>query len=215
MKFITDFGPLAVILVIFAESGLMVGFFLPGDSLLFVAGTLVGQGIFQINVYLFASLLFLAAVAGNSCGYMIGRKVGKKLFNRPDGRFFRKQFLLEAQKFYDKNGSKAIVLAMFVPVVRAFSPVVAGIAKMPYQTFVTFNLIGAFVWTVGFTLLGYFAGGYIKKIGLNIEVAALIVIFISLLPGIFEVLKNPENRARIKQQISARTAKFRRKKQSD
>lgn len=198
LHLITSWGWIAVVLVIFAESGLMVGFFLPGDSLIFVAGTLVQQGIFTINIYLFAALLFSAAVIGNSTGYMIGRKFGRKLFQKPGSRIFRPEYLEQAEKFYEANGPKAVVLAMFVPVVRAFSPVVAGIAHMPYRTFVTFNVIGALIWTGGFVFLGYFAGGIIEQLGINIEVAALIVIILSTLPGVAHVLKEPENRAKIK-----------------
>lgn len=209
---ITGLGPLAVILVIFAESGIMAGFFLPGDSLLFIAGTLVHQDIFHINIYLYAALLFIAAVAGNTTGYYIGRKVGKRLFRRPDSRFFRQEYLQQTEKFYEENGSKAIVLAMFVPIVRAFSPVVAGIGHMPYRTFVTFNIIGAAIWTSGFTFLGYFAGGVIEKLGINIEAAALIIIFISLLPGLAHVLKEPENRAKIKHHVKRQAARIVRRK---
>ena len=215
LHFITSFGPLAVILVIFAESGLMVGFFLPGDSLLFIAGTLVHQHIFNINIYLFVALLFLAAVAGNTSGYLIGRKVGRKLFRRPDSRFFRQEYLVQAEKFYEANGPKAIVLAMFVPVVRAFSPVVAGISHMRYRTFIMYNLIGALIWTCGFTLLGYFAGGVIEQLGINIEIAALLIIFLSLLPGVAHVLKEPENRAKIKQHVKKHTARITRRKAPD
>lgn len=195
---ITHWGWIAVVLVIFAESGLMVGFFLPGDSLLFIAGTLVHQHVFPINIFAFVALLFVAAVIGNSCGYYIGQKFGRKLFRRPNSRFFRQEYLAQAEKFYETNGSKAVVMAMFVPIIRAFSPVVAGIARMPYRTFLVFNLVGAAIWTGGFTLVGYFAGGIIEKLGINIEVAALIVIFVSLLPGLAHVLKEPENRAKIK-----------------
>lgn len=211
LNLITSYGWLAVLIVIFAESGLMVGFFLPGDSLLFIAGTLVQQQIFHINIWLFVALLFLAAVAGNSTGYYIGRKVGRRLFRKPDSRFFRQEFLQQAEKFYEKNGSKAIVLAMFVPIVRAFSPVVAGIAHMPYRTFVTFNLIGAAIWTSLFTLLGYFAGNVIEQLGINIEVAALIIIFLSLLPGIAHVLSEPENRAKIKHHAKKQVERLQRK----
>ena len=195
---ITHIGWIAVLIVIFAESGLMVGFFLPGDSLLFIAGTLVQQGIFHINIFVFVVCLFVAAVAGNSTGYFLGRKFGRKLFNRPNSRFFRQEYLLEAEKFYEKNGSKAIVIAMFVPIVRAFAPVVAGIAHMPFQKFALFNILGAAVWVSSFTLLGYFAGDVIERTGVNIEAAALIVIFLSLLPGIIHLMKEPENRAKLK-----------------
>ena len=201
LHFITNFGWLAVVAVIFAESGLMVGFFLPGDSLLFVAGTLVQRGVFQVDIFAFTAWLFLAAVAGNSTGYYIGRKFGRKLFTRPDSRFFRHEYLMEAEAFYEKNGSKTIIMAMFVPIVRAFSPVVAGIAHMPYRKFLLFNVTGAALWTGIFTLLGYYAGNVIEKTGINIELAALIVIFLSLLPGIVHVLQQPKYRARIKHHV--------------
>ena len=215
LNLITGFGWLAVLIVIFAESGLMVGFFLPGDSLLFIAGTLVQQQIFHINIYLFVALLFVAAVAGNSTGYYLGTKFGRRLFRKPDSRFFRQEFLEQAEKFYEKNGSKAIVLAMFVPIVRAFSPVVAGIAHMPYRVFVTFNVIGAFIWTSIFTLLGYFAGNVIEQLGINIEVAALIIIFLSLLPGVAHVLSEPENRAKIKHHAKKQLNRIRKKQESE
>lgn len=197
LHFITDFGWIAVVAVIFAESGLMVGFFLPGDSLLFVSGTLVQQEIFNVNIWLFIACLYIAAVCGNSSGYLIGRKFGRKLFNRPNSRFLRQEYLREAEKFYEKNGPKAIVIAMFVPVVRAFSPVVAGIAHMPYKRFITYNMSGAAIWIGSFTLLGYFAGGLIKQLGINVEVAALIVIVLSTLPGLMHVLREPEKRAKL------------------
>lgn len=198
LHFITNFGWLAVLAVIFAESGLMVGFFLPGDSLLFVAGTLVQQGVFHVNIFLFVFLLWLAAIAGNSTGYYIGTKYGRRLFRREDSRFFRKEFLRQAEEFYERHGSKTIVIAMFVPIVRAFAPVVAGIAKMPYGRFVLFNITGAFMWVGVFTLIGYAAGDVIKRLGINIEAAALVIIFISLLPGIIHVLSKPENRTKLK-----------------
>lgn len=201
LEFITHFGWLAVIAVIFAESGLMVGFFLPGDSLLFVSGTLVQQEIFQVNVWLFIVLLWCAAVAGNSTGYYLGRRFGRKLFRKPDSRFFRQEYLQQAEIFYEQNGSKTIVIAMFVPIVRAFAPVVAGIAHMSYRKFVLFNVMGALVWVSSFVLLGYFAGRVIEQYHINIEVAALIIIFLSLLPGIIHVLKEPENRQRIRHRV--------------
>jgi len=201
LHFITNFGWIAVVAVIFAESGLMVGFFLPGDSLLFTAGFLVQQQIFNINIVAFFILLFMAAVAGNSCGYLIGSTAGRKLFSKPNSRFFRQQYLQQAEKFYEKHGPKTIVLAMFIPVIRAFTPVIAGIAKMNYKTFVAYNLLGAFLWIGSFLFIGYFAGGVIKKAGINIEVAALIIIFISILPGIIHVLKKPEHRAKIRNKL--------------
>ena len=198
LNFITNFGPFAVMAVIFAETGLMVGFFLPGDSLLFTAGILVQRGIFPINIHTFVILLFLASVLGNSTGYMFGQRVGRRLFKREDSRFFRQEYLQRAEEFYEKNGSKTIILAMFVPIVRTFTPIVAGISKMSYRKFLTFNIIGAALWTSSFTYLGYYAGSYIQSLGLNIELTALIIIFLSLLPGIIHILKEPEHRAKIK-----------------
>ena len=200
LHFITDFGPYAVVAVVFAETGLMVGFFLPGDSLLFTAGFLVQQQIFNINIHMFVAMLVTASIVGNSTGYFFGRKVGRRLFKRENSRFFRKEYLLAAEKYYEKNGPKTIILAMFIPIVRTFTPIVAGISKMPYQKFLFFNVIGALIWAAGATYLGYFAGGYIKAAGINIEVAILLIIFISFLPGFYHVLKEPKNRASIKRQ---------------
>lgn len=201
LHFITSYGWLAVLLVIFAESGLMVGFFLPGDSLLFISGTLVNQGLFDINIFVFVLILWLAAVAGNSTGYYLGKRFGRKLFKNPDSRIFRKEFLFQAEEFYEKYGSKAIVIAMFVPIVRAFAPVAAGIGNMPYQRFVFFNVAGAFIWVSSFTLLGYFAGDVIEELGINIEVAALLIIFLSLLPGVIHVFSKPDNRSKLRRKI--------------
>jgi membrane-associated protein len=201
LNFITHLGWLAVAAVIYAESGLMVGFFLPGDSLLFTAGFLAQQGIFSINIHVFVFILFIAAALGNSTGYMFGHRVGRRLFQRQDSRFFRQEYLVRAEEFYEKYGSKTIILAMFVPIVRTFTPIVAGISKMSYRKFVTFNLIGAALWTSSFTYLGYYAGTYIKALGLNIEITALIIIGLSLLPGVIHILKEPEHRARIRHHV--------------
>lgn len=197
LDIITHLGWIAVAMVIFAESGLMVGFFLPGDSLLFTAGFLVQQQIFHINIVVFWLVLFAAAALGNSAGYYIGHKVGPRLFRRADSRFFRQEYLQQAEKFYEKHGSKTIVLAMFVPIIRAFTPVVAGIVKMRYQTFVLFNVLGALLWTGLFVFIGYFAGDMLKKTGINIEVIALVIIFLSILPGIIHLLQEPKNRAKL------------------
>ncbi len=198
LHFITNFGPYAVVAVVFAETGLMVGFFLPGDSLLFTAGFLVQQQIFNININAFVAMLVTASIVGNSTGYYFGHKVGRRLFRREDSRFFRKEYLLAAEDFYEKNGPKTIILAMFIPVVRTFTPIVAGISAMKYPKFLLYNVIGALIWAAGATYLGYFAGSYIKAAGINIEVAILLIIFISLLPAFYHVLKEPKNRAGIK-----------------
>lgn len=215
LEFITHFGPFAVAAVIFAETGLMVGFFLPGDSLLFTAGFLVQQQIFVINIHAFAALLFLASIAGNSTGYLFGHRVGRRLFRREDSRFFRQEYLVRAEEFYEKHGSKTIILAMFVPIVRTFTPIVAGISGMNYRKFLLFNVIGAAIWIGSFTYLGYFAGSYIRAAGINIEVAALIIITLSLMPGIIHVLKEPERRAHITRQLRSAPGKLRRKKPNE
>jgi membrane-associated protein len=196
LHIITNFGWIAVVLVIFAESGLLVGFFLPGDSLLFTSGFLVQKGILPINIHLFVLVLFIAAVLGNSCGYFIGRTVGRKLFERPS-RIFKHRYLVDAERFYEKYGSKTIIIAMFVPIVRAFAPAVAGVAEMDYRRFLTFNIIGAAAWVGLMTYLGYFVGGALIKAGLNIEAIALLIIAISLLPGVIHALRQKSTRARL------------------
>jgi len=196
LHLITSFGWLAVVLVIFSESGLMIGFFMPGDSLLFTAGFLVQQGFLHINIHLFALILFLAAVAGNTCGYLIGRRFGRKLFERPS-KLFKQRYLHEAERFYEKYGSKTIILAMFVPIVRAFAPVVAGTAGMEYHRFLIFNVIGAALWVGLMTYLGYFVGDSLLKAGLNIEVIVLLIIGLSLLPAIIHAVRKPSTRRRI------------------
>ena len=212
LEFITHFGPYAVAAVIFAETGLMIGFFLPGDSLLFTAGFLVQQNIFNTNIHTFVLMLFFASIIGNSTGYLFGHRVGRRLFRKEDSRFFRQEYLRRAEEFYEKHGSKTIILAMFVPIIRTFTPIVAGISSMNYRKFLLFNVIGAAIWIGSFTYLGYFAGSYIRAAGINIEVAALIIIALSLLPGVIHVLKEPEHRARIKHHIRTAPSKLRRKK---
>jgi membrane-associated protein len=199
---IISFGILAILFVIFAESGLLIGFIFPGDSLLFTAGYMVQQGILPINIHLFVLLLFIAAVLGDNVGYSFGHKVGRKLFDKPNSRFFKKKYLEQAESFYEKHGSLTIVLARFVPIVRTFAPIVAGTSKMHYHTFFLFNLIGGALWTASFTYLGFFAGKVLTDMGVNIEVAALIIIFLSVLPMIIHALKNENTRAALKQQLA-------------
>ena len=188
--FITSLGPWAmagITAIIFAESGLFFGFFLPGDSLLFTAGLLASQGYLS-----FASLLFfssLAAILGDNVGYWFGKKVGPKIFSREDTFLFKKHHLTAAQKFYEKHGTKTIVLARFVPFVRTFAPIVAGAAQMHYPTFMTFNLIGGLVWAVGLSSLGFFLGN-IPIIHSHYELVILIIIFGSLIPIALHFLKN-------------------------
>ena len=198
LTLITRYGFFAVLAVIYAESGLLIGFFLPGDSLLFTAGFLVQQGTFPINIHLFVFLLFVCASLGQSTGYLFGKKVGRKLFNRENSRLFRKENLVRAEEFYNARGPIAIVLACFVPIVRTFVPIVAGVSKMRYREFIIFNVIGAALWTSTFTYLGYYAGRIIHDAGINVEVAALIIIFLSISPMLIHAFKD---RARRKELI--------------
>lgn len=197
LEFITHLGWLAVAATIFAESGLLIGFFLPGDSLLFTAGFLVQQNILPINIHVFVIVLFFAAVLGDSVGYTFGKKVGRKLFDRENTRFFRKENLQRAEAFYEKHGAKTIVIARFVPIVRTFAPIVAGSSKMPYRTFLAFNIIGGALWTVSFTYLGYFAGKFLIDKGINVEYAALIIIGISVAPVLFHILLEKDRRGKL------------------
>ena len=209
---ITSFGVFAILLVIFAESGLLIGFVLPGDSLLFTAGYMVQQNILHIDIHIFALLVFAAAVLGDSVGYSFGHKVGRKLFEKENSRFFKKKYLEQTEKFYDKHGSATIVLARFVPIVRTFAPIVAGASKMHYKTFLTFNLIGGFLWSSLFVYLGFYAGEFLTKAGVNIEVAAILIIFLSVSPMIIHALKQPNTRALLKKQLSILLSKTKRKK---
>ena len=183
--------------VIFAETGLFLGFFLPGDSLLITAGIFAAKG--DLNIFLLIFLLFIAGVLGNMVGYIFGHKVGKRLFSREDSVLFHKKHLKHAHAFYEKHGGKAIILARFIPIVRTFAPIVAGIADMPYTTFMFFNIIGGLLWTVGITLLGYFVGQLIPD--KYFEPIILIVIFVSLMPAFYEVFNTKEKRGNAKNML--------------
>ncbi len=188
---IKTLGLIGVFGVLFAESGLFFGFFLPGDSLLFTAGVLASQGL--INYPLLLLITFLAATLGDNVGYWFGQKVGVKLFEREDSRFFKKHHLLDAQKFYDKHGSKTIVLARFVPFVRTFAPIVAGAAKMPYSTFLLFNILGGLLWAVGIATLGFFLGN-VPLVKHNYEIVIFLIVFGSLLPVLLHFVGSKEQR---------------------
>ncbi len=170
--------------IIFAESGLMVGFFLPGDSLLFTAGIVASQNILNIEILLVGA--FLSAVLGDNVGYLTGNRFGKRLFSREDSMFFKKKHLRKAEVFYEQYGKKTIVLARFLPIIRTFAPIVAGIASMNYRWFVLYNLVGGFLWTVGLTLLGFFLGRIIPANQVDhylLPIIALIIV-VSVLPSI-------------------------------
>ena len=169
--------------MVFAETGLLIGFFLPGDSLLFIAGFLASSagGHVLPPLPVTALVVFVAAVIGDQVGYLIGLRIGPSLFSRPERRLFNPMNALRAQAFFDRRGPSAIVLARFVPIVRTFVPVIAGVGRMRYRTFLTFNLIGAALWGVGVTTLGYFLGE-VEIVKNNLELAAIAVVAISLIP---------------------------------
>jgi membrane-associated protein len=179
-------GYIGITAIVFAESGLLIGFFLPGDSLLFTAGFLASQGVFNI-VYL-CLLSFIAAVAGDSVGYAFGRNIGPKLFTKEDSWLFHKKNLAKAQHFYEKYGVKTIILARFIPVVRTFAPIVAGIGDMHYKTFITYNIIGGLIWGVGVTLAGYFLGQLIPDVDKYLIPIVLVIIVASVLPSALHIL---------------------------
>lgn len=190
---IDTFGLLGLFVIVFAESGLLIGFFLPGDALLFTAGFLA-SGPESVPDALHLPLvplilgIWIAAVAGDQVGYLFGQRVGPALFKRPDSRFFKQANAEKATAYFDKYGPKTIVLARFVPVVRTFTPIVAGVSKMEYRTFVRWNIIGGTVWAFGVTLLGYFLG-QVEVIEKNLELAILTVVGISCAPIALELLK--------------------------
>lgn len=190
-KWVEKGGLLVLGLIIFAESGLLIGFFLPGDSLLFFAGFLASNagGKLLPGLPATAAVAFGAAVLGDQVGYLFGKQVGPSLFDRPQSRLFKPAHVVKAQAFFDKYGAKTIVLARFVPIVRTFAPIVAGVGKMKYRTFVMYNLLGGALWGLGVTSLGYFLGeiDFIKK---NIEFAAIVIVGISVLPVVLEVIKH-------------------------
>lgn len=180
------FAILGVCAIVFIETGLLVGFFLPGDSLLFTAGLLMATGVIQTPIWIAAPLIGLAAFIGDQVGYQIGKASGPRIFKRPDSRFFRQEYVDKTHEYFERFGGRTIIIARFIPIVRTFAPVVAGVAKMPYRTFVTYNLVGALLWGVGVTLLGYWLGGfefvqnYIEPILIAIVVISAIPIFIEL-----------------------------------
>ena len=177
-------GYFGLTMIIFVETGLLVGFFLPGDSLLVTAGLLSSQPDFGLNVYLLGVILSVAAILGDSLGYLIGKMTGPRIFNRPDSLFFNRKHLERAHAFYEKHGGKTIVLARFMPIVRTFAPVVAGVAEMRYPAFVAYNVFGGLLWVWSMLFTGYFLGRYVPGIDQHIEKVIIVVIFLSILPGI-------------------------------
>jgi membrane-associated protein len=165
--------------LVFSETGLLVGFVLPGDSLLFTIGVVCGAGRLDMTVMIV--LLICACMIGDWSGYLLGRRTGPIIFSRPDSRFFKQEYLQRTHAFYEKHGGKTIVYAKFVPIIRTFAPFVAGIAKMPYRRFLPFDIVGGTGWVISMTLLGYFLGG-VPIVRRHFEKFVLLVIFVSLLP---------------------------------
>jgi membrane-associated protein len=198
-KLVQSIGLIGLFLVIFAESGILIGFFLPGDSLLFAAG-LVTAGLTTNNgtvwtlaggnIAVVAIGCALAAIIGDQVGYAFGNKVGPSLFKKPESKLFKPAYVEKAEAFFEKHGAKSIVLARFVPIVRTFAPIVAGVSKMHYRTFVKFNIIGGILWGAGLTLLGYWLGNSFPWIGKNIEYAILLIVFLSLAPVAIEFIRH-------------------------
>ena len=189
---------LGLIFIVFAETGLAVGFFLPGDSLLVVAGLFAATG--KLNLAVLLLTLFVAAVVGDAVGYYTGARLGPRIFKREKSLLFRPSHLLKAHAFYEKYGGKTIIIARFVPIVRTFAPIVAGAAKMPYRNFVVYNVAGGFLWVFSMILTGYFLGNLLKsKFGIDldehIEWVVIIVVALSLMPPFIEYLKARREKA--------------------
>ncbi|MFC3627186.1 DedA family protein [Vogesella amnigena] len=188
-QLVANYGPwvyLILFLIVFCETGLVVTPFLPGDSLLFVAGALAAMG--EMNVHLLVVLLIIAAILGDGCNYTIGRRVGLRLFNRFP-RLLKQEYLDKTHAFYDKHGGKTIIFARFVPIVRTFAPFVAGIGRMDYRQFLSYNVIGGVLWVVGFSYAGYFFGN-LPLVRKNLEFLIFGIIIVSMLPGIIEVIRH-------------------------
>ena len=187
LPLVTYFGYPGIFIAVFLESGLPIGFFLPGASMLFTAGLLASQGIF--NPWILIPLIAIAAILGDNVGYWFGAKVGIKLFLRPNSRFFRHEHLVRAQHFYERRGAETILLARFVPIIRTFAPIVAGIAGMNYRKFVIYNIIGAISWGSGITFLGYYLGGRFPFVEQYLTPIILAIIIVTTIPLVREMWK--------------------------
>ncbi|UKY51863.1 DedA family protein [Streptomyces inhibens] len=185
---IATFGLIGVLVIVFAESGLLIGFFLPGDSLLFTTGLLVTTNKLDKPLWAVCSLVVLAAVLGDQAGYLFGRKVGPSLFKRPDSRLFKQENVEKAHVFFEKYGPKSLILARFVPIVRTFTPIIAGVSRMNYRSFLTFNVIGGALWGAGVTLLGASLGN-VEFVHKHIELILVAIVLISVVPIAIEFLR--------------------------
>jgi membrane-associated protein len=195
-KILDWFGPWAlvgVLFIVFAECGLLIGFFLPGDSLLFTAGLFVAGGSLHVPLWLLCVLVSAVAIAGNVVGYWIGRKAGPPIVERRDSRIFKQEYVDKTFEFFDRYGPRAIVLARFVPIVRTFITVVAGVGKMNFRKYVLYSSIGGVLWGTGVTLLGYFLGRF-EFVHANIELILIAIVLVSVLPAVFELLRSRSKR---------------------
>jgi len=194
---LTTLGAIAfwvVLAIIFAECGLLIGFFLPGDSLLFIVGLFIASGAIKVNIALACLLLFIAALVGNIVGYWIGAKAGPTIFRRPDSKLFKQEYVDHAHRFFDRYGPRAIVLARFVPIVRTFITVVAGVGRMDFRRYLIFSAVGAVLWAVGVTLLGYFLGN-VEFVKAHIELILILVVVVSVIPLVIEFIRHRLKRA--------------------
>lgn len=188
---IQTFGYIGIVAVVFAESGLFFGFFLPGDSLLFTAGFLASQGF--LNIFILIALTTIAAIVGDSVGYWFGKKVGPFIFSRPDSFWFSHKRVEDASAFFAKHGPKSLVLARFIPAVRTFTPILAGVGQMNYRTFLTYNVIGGVLWGTGLPILGYFLGRLVPHPDRYIIPIVLIIVVVSMLPILREVFRKKKS----------------------
>ena len=181
-------GLLMLVVIVFAETGLMIGFFLPGDSLLVTAGVFCAAG--HLRLWTLLTAVTAAAIAGDQVGYWIGYRAGPLLFRREDSLFFKRRHLMRTHAFYERHGGKTIILARFMPIIRTFAPVVAGVGEMQYRRFVSFNVVGGFLWVWSMALLGFSLGHTIPDIDRHIHLVILVVVFLSILPGIIELIRS-------------------------
>lgn len=190
---VETFGLIGILVIVFAECGLLIGFFLPGDSLLFTAGLLVKQDVLGQPIWLVCTLITIAAILGNQVGYYIGRKAGPAVFSRPESRFFKQEYVDKSYAFFDRYGARAIVLARFVPIVRTFITVTAGVGRMDYRRYTTYTVIGGVLWGTGVTLLGY-ALGSVAFVAENIELILIGIVVLSVVPVAVELLRKRSHR---------------------
>jgi membrane-associated protein len=192
IELIRTIGYLGIFLIVFAESGLFFGFFLPGDSLLFTSGFLASQGF--LNIKVLVPIIVIGAIGGDSAGYWMGKKLGGWLMKQKESFFFQKDHLKQAEHFYKKHGGKTLILARFIPAVRTFVPIVAGMANMHYDRFISYNVFGGLFWGAGMTLAGYYLGSIIPGVDRYLLPIVVLIIFLSVLPGIIHMRKNIINR---------------------